>query len=78
MILQRRTSALKGLRGEFTSDLGSIATGASLHQFRPCPLRPKSGSKLPCDMPLRVDGDALDVKYSQRLLKGVKVTDVQK
>jgi hypothetical protein len=40
---------------------------------------PESGSKLAaCDMPLRVDGDALDVKYSQRLLKGGKVTDVQK
>ena len=46
---------------------GSITTGSSEQQFRPCPLCPESGRKLAtCDMPLRVDGDAHDAISSQQ------------
>jgi len=46
---------------------GSITTGSSEQQFRPCPLCPESGRKLATrDMPLWVDGDAYEVSSSQQ------------
>src|SRR6516225_9796890 len=47
---------------------GSITTGSSEQQFRPCPLCPESGRKLATrDMPLWVDGDAHDPSAAARV-----------
>ena len=61
------SSSLAGANESRMISVGSIATGSSEQQFRPCPLCPESRRKLATrDMPLRADGDAHDVISSQQ------------
>jgi hypothetical protein len=53
---------------------GSIATGSSEQQVRPCPVKAEvRGALAAAVMPLQVNGDALNFISSQHLLKGDKV-----